>query len=1661
MSDPLHELAHRAGLEPSYTDVFGEPRKASRASAAAALSALGFPVASEAAIRKALAKIKKRQKSRFLESAALVRAGAKRPEVAIAVPSDARDNLQWRLETEGGEVFEGSVALADIPLADDGGRRLALPRMAAGYHTLDVGLGERRVRQKVIAAPSRCYTPPGLRKGGRTWGFGLHVYTLRSARNWGIGDFTDLGELAGLARSLGAGAIAVNPLHATFLDDPEHASPYSPSSRRHFNPLYLDVEAIPDFAECRDARLRMADAAFQAELARLRATDWVDYRGVAAVKRPVLEVLYRHFRASHLDGGLTERGAAFRVFQDTGGRGLWRYCVFHALQERLSVGDANLRDWRCWPPDYRDPSSEAVAEFAAQNVEAVDFHAYLQWQSLAQLDRIRDACADMPVGLISDLALGSDTIGAETWGDQDLFVTGASLGAPPDTLNLLGQDWGLPPMNPVALRERGYDAFIEILRANMRHAGAIRIDHVLGLMRQYWIPAGFPADDGLYVRFPFEEMLGVLALESQRQRCLVIGEDLGTVPKGLRERLRAADVLSYRLLYFERDEQGDIPAPDAFPRQALVAATTHDLPTLPAYWAAADLALRKRLGLYPEAATYETDLEQRKADLARLETTLRRQGLATDDETAVPVAACYAYLARTPSLILQVQIEDLLGQCAPLNVPGTGSEYPNWRRKLRLNLGDLAVLPDLHALAAELRRERGTPPEASLPEDVWTPRATYRLQFHAGFDFDAAARLVDYLHDLGVSHVYASPYLRARPGSPHGYDIVDHGTLNPDIGGETGLYRFVSALAHRGMGQILDFVPNHMGIAQADNLAWLDVLRWGRASAYAGFFDIDWQPEAPELNGRVLLPFLGHDYGDVLLAGELVPRFDAGEGSFDVWYHEHRFPITPGDYAELIDAGLADADPANAATPVRALAEGFRQLRGMASDDPATRRYGEACREALRHLVREEPEAARIMHRAAAVLEGTPGDADSFRALHDLLERQAYRLAFWRVAASEINYRRFFDINELAGIRVEEDFVFDEVHRLVARLIAEGHLHGLRIDHIDGLSDPPGYLADLRKFLRRMRGAGTAAPTPYTVVEKILEPGEHLPEGWPVEGTTGYEFMNQVLGLFVDPAGQVALDRTHARFGGDNDFPAVLYRAKRQVIRELFAGELEGLVVSLKRLSEQGWRTRDFTRPALRTALTEVAARFPVYRTYVSPEQGCSQADRDIITRGCAEACGNSTASTRPVFDFLRAALTGDLAKDASYDGKAVLEFARRFQQFTGPVMAKSLEDTAFYRHVRLAALNEVGGDPGRFGLTPEAFHAANAHRAEKWPHTMLATATHDNKRGEDVRMRLVALSELAEAWEEKAVHWTHGNAVHAASLPNGPAPSPLDSYLLYQTLVGAWPAALIDRDLASAKPELAAFAGRIQSYMVKAVREAKLRSSWLSPNAEYEAAVSDFVARLLDPAKSLALLSELQALSRRIGWLGALNSLGQTVLKLTSPGVPDIYQGAELWDLALVDPDNRRPVDFDRRAGFLAELRAGGPPEPDAIAELLAAWPDGRIKMHVLHRLLRLRRDWPVLFRDGGYEPLDAVGPETGRVVAFRRRSADRQLIVVVGRLLAPLYDRDGNGHWGTTAVNVEAQAPLHDALTGRRLVPGPSGSLPLKRLFDVLPCSVLVGGS
>ncbi|HET7611840.1 MAG TPA: malto-oligosyltrehalose synthase, partial [Rhodanobacteraceae bacterium] len=753
------------------------------------------------------------------------------------------------------------------------------------------------------------------------------------------------------------------------------------------------------------------------------------------------------------------------------------------------------------------------------------------------------------------------------------------------------------------------------------------------------------------------------------------------------------------------------------------------------------------------------------------------------------------------------------------------------------------------------------------------PRATYRLQFNRAFTFEDAAALVPYLADLGVSHLYASPWLQARAGSEHGYDIIDPAAFNPELGGGPGFERLHAALKMRGLGHILDFVPNHMGIAEADNAWWLDVLEWGRASPYADWFDIDWTPDDADLRNKLLLPFLGDHYGTVLERGELQPRFDPANGTFSVWYFDHRFPLAPHTYAVPIRAA-ATADP-GAAQTLDVLAQAAEQLRIRAGTAaPAAARIREQATAFQARLASELPLHAALQ-RGAAALAVRPEQPSTARSLHLLLERQAWRLAYWRVAADEINYRRFFDINGLAGLRVENPRVFERIHVLVARLLEEGKLDGLRIDHLDGLFDPAQYCRRMRRLVRRPF---------YLVVEKILARHEQLRADWPIEGTTGYDFLNQVAGLLVDARSEPVLTRAYQRFTRDaRDFDEVLYPAKQQIVRNRLSSELHVLARQLHRIARRHPRTRDYTLQGLTVALAEAVAAFPVYRTYVDA-RGASPDDRRDIAWAVAQARKRWDRPGGEVFGFIEAALTADLAQMPGYGCRRVLRFAMKFQQYTSPVMAKGFEDTALYRYPRLLCLNDVGGDPRQFGMSVAAFHHANQQRARQWPHAMLATATHDTKRGEDVRARVAALASIPVEWGHEVRHWARLNRPWKLPVQERAAPSPADEYLLYQTLIGAWPIELMEG--AWDEGVAAKFVARIQAYMTKALREAKLNSSWNNPDTGYEDATTRFVARILDRDTGRLFLEAFLPLQRRVAELGVHNSLVQLVLKLTCPGV-------------------------------------------------------------------------------------------------------------------------------------------------------------------------------
>jgi len=876
------------------------------------------------------------------------------------------------------------------------------------------------------------------------------------------------------------------------------------------------------------------------------------------------------------------------------------------------------------------------------------------------------------------------------------------------------------------------------------------------------------------------------------------------------------------------------------------------------------------------------------------------------------------------------------------------------------------------------------------------PRATYRVQLRPGFGFDEAAALADYLADLGVTHLYSSPYLQAAHGSTHGYDVVDPTRVNEELGGEEAHARLCRRLGEAGLGQVLDVVPNHMAITERGNVWWWDVLENGPSSRFAAYFDVDWDPPQARLRNTVLLPILGDHYGRVLEAGEL--KLVRKGGKLEVHYHEHRMPVAPGS----LDTLLAEAARRCGSPDLSFIADalGTLPLATATDRESIARRHRdkEVLAGQLARLCAENPEIAAAVD---AVVEATNADPDR---LDELLQRQNYRPAFWRTAGRELDYRRFFDVHTLVGLRMEDERVFADTHALVLRWLAAGVLDGLRIDHPDGLRDPKEYFARLRQ----------AAPTSWIVVEKILEPGEPLPGDWPVDGTTGYDFLNRVGGLFVDPSGQEPLTDLYRELTGESAEWSELVRQKKLlVLSELLASDVNRLAEVFLQVCERHRRHRDYTRFELRQALAEVAACFPVYRTYVRAGTGeVSEEDRRRVDEAIAAAKAHRPDLDPELLDFFREILV------LGVRGEPESELAMRFQQLTPPAMAKGVEDTAFYDFHRLTSLNEVGGSPGDFGVPPERFHEECCDSQRRWPQAMLATSTHDTKRSEDVRLRISLLSEIPERWAEAVRRWCERNARHRGEF----GPDRNAEYLLYQTLVGAWPIS----------------AERLTAYMEKAVREAKVHTSWTRQDADYEKDLRDFVAAVLADPEFVA---ELEAFVAPLVEPARIHSLSQTLLKLTAPGAPDLYQGTEIWDLSLVDPDNRRPVDYEHRRRLLAELKAASSPE-----EILRRMDDGLPKLWVVRQGLHLRRSRPRAFGpEGDYAPLRIEGARAWHAVGFVRGG---EVAVVVPRLVLWL-----RGDWKGTAAELPA-GRWRNELTGEEVA---GGNQPVADLLARFPVALL----
>lgn len=880
------------------------------------------------------------------------------------------------------------------------------------------------------------------------------------------------------------------------------------------------------------------------------------------------------------------------------------------------------------------------------------------------------------------------------------------------------------------------------------------------------------------------------------------------------------------------------------------------------------------------------------------------------------------------------------------------------------------------------------------------PRATARLQLHAGFTLDDARDRVDYYADLGVSHLYLSPITRARPGSTHGYDVIDHAAVNPELGGEPALRRLAQAARRRGLGLIADIVPNHMA-AHPANPWWRDVLALGEASAYSRHFDIDWQTPDPALRGKVLLPVLAGPYGDCLARGDLRLRRDPDSGELELEAPGGRYPVAPPSIPRGIDP--------------RALARLY-----------------------------------------------DPGEESGRERLHRLLERQHYRLAWWRTAPDQINWRRFFEISELVGVRVEDEAVFDAVHALILRLYAEGILDGLRIDHIDGLASPGAYLRRLNQRLAQARAGrppACAQPRAYLVVEKILAPGEAPDPRWHIDGTTGYDFMDQVGALLHAPAAEAPLRAFWQALTGDMRPPREqLEAARRRMLARHFPSERLALVRSLERIARLDGHTRDWSANAIDRVLSAMLAAFPVYRTYAE-DGGRGEADRQV----CRDALRRAAVLLDARAGTADAALLAQLDRwlDGSdvpgLDAPARAERAqalRRFQQLTPPLAAKSLEDTLLYRYGPLLSRNEVGAGADAFALAPAAFGALAEARARAHPHAMLATATHDHKRGEDARARLAVLSEMPQRWRDTALRWVQ-------ALPAGDAPTLADRYLLVQTLVGAWPADWDARLGAQPGDEAAHWLERVAQWQLKALREAKLHTSWTDPDPAYEDAAQGALGFLLTDPRGRELLGEIAGFAFELAPAGLVNSLSQTLLRNTLPGVPDLYQGTELWDFSLVDPDNRRPVDYARRESLLAGARGAA-----AIDLSESAWRGGSVKLTLIQRLLAARTRLPALFAQGGCAAVPAEGPRAEQVLAWLRQHEGQNALIVAPHLCALRLDgyargqsAQARGHWADTALRLPPPAAggaWHDALDGRRLRPLADGRLPLAEILRDMPVAL-----
>lgn len=1509
----VKSLAIHFGLKQEYLDSNGYLQQVSYNDCENFLKSIGIDTESSQNLESILVSIEYNHWNNKLDNVQVIKE-SEYPVIKVNVNQDELNKkLKWQLEEENGSVHSDEFFVSNLSIAgykhfENKGTfyQFELPLSITpeiGYHSLSIWQNDNQlISMRLIVTPSVCYSPPHLKNTKEIFGPKISLHTVTPENEIRIADSRELNYIiSNLAKEKG-GIVGIGAINQVAVRS-GNINAYVPSSRFLLNTLYLNLDYISEFIEDRSVETKSKIAEYYEEVKKIVKANKSNYRQLYKEKITVLKSLYQSYRENHINLN-SKLADVFWSYVNRRGERFLKLALFRALEEYLTSQDPSLESWHDWPEAYKNPQSDVVKQFEKSNIEQIQFYQFCQWQADIQLEEAGKLSFNngLDVGIYTELPFCIDRFGGDTWCNQEFFSIEANVIKSTSSGDKLVE---APPVIPRRLVEDNYNYLIDYLKSNMIHSGALKIENLAGFEISKWSVKTEEEENIYYVNYPLEDILGIIALESTRNKCMIFSDNPEELPPKLKQ-------------------------------------------------------IAFKYGLYSES---DFNLEE---------------------------------------------IKDLEG-------------YRKYFEKTDESIKESIQKIDIFKI----------------------PKSTYRLQLNKDFTFNDARNLIPYLKKLGISHCYISPVFKARSNSTHGYDIIDHSDFHPSIGTKQDFYEFSDELHRNNMGLIIDIVPNHVGI-NSENKWWMDILENGSSSLYANHFDIDWHPIKKELHNKVLLPILGDHYGYVLENGLFDLRLNKSNGKLTLHYYDHIMPINPSSYPLILNHRIDVLASRIGSSNIdyleyRSIITEFNNLpvfdENTQDKIEERQREKEIAYNRLKNLVEKNTTVEEFISENLLEFKAKENDPVSWNLLHNLLEEQAYRLAYWRVSVDEINYRRFFDVNDLAAICVENPTVFTATHNFILELIKHGKVDGLRIDHPDGLLDPTSYFKTLQlEAAKRLNleisenedlSLSSEKLPIYISAEKILAPFEKLNNEWAIHGTVGYEYLNSLNGLFIKRENEKKFTSIYNRFTNTKlDFQELVIKCKKIIMRTTLTAELSVLSNYLNRISENYFISRDFTLNNIRNALVEVIAHFPVYRTYITTLE-VSDKCSDYIKWAVRAAQKHNHSMEPSIFEFIEKVLLLEFEKDTESDlFNEILKFTMKLQQYTGPLMAKGMEDTSFYRYNRLVSLNEVGGEPNHFGVLISDFNQQSIERLESTPYNMLSTSTHDTKRSEDVRARISVLSELPEVWQKKVNKWSQLNRSKKTKSENSLMPDKNDEYLFYQTLLGIWPYEIKNNE------EIDELSQRLEEYMLKAIREAKLHTSWININNEYEDAVKNFIKKVIVSYNKHPFWREFLPFQKHVARLGYINSISQTIIKFTSPGIPDIYQGNETLSFRFVDPDNRKNVDYCVIENMLDEIfyvvEQGVEKSelPESLENKLLDYQNGYAKLFVTSSLLKFRNDKTSLVLHGEYIPLEVNGNNSENIIAYARKHKNETFLTIAPRFLNNLMLESSNlpasDNWLNTCIKL-----------------------------------------